>query len=123
MPADQYVFDEPEEDFYGPAIGVDRSNCFGGNIKQIRRDAKDAVTVDAARTAAIFSSRCMRIDAHADRANLVVRLVLLRAVGKRDDFVTDDFIEARVVVAKTFSDCFPNTVVAQPAPEERATPQ
>ncbi len=39
----------------------------------------------------------MWIDAHADHSNLVVRLVLLRAVGKRDDFVADDFIEADVI--------------------------
>ncbi len=48
MPTAQHVFEEPEEDFNGPAIGVDQSNRFGGNIEQVRRDAKDPVTVNAA---------------------------------------------------------------------------
>lgn len=86
--AAQHVLEKPEEDLDCPAIGKDQGDHCRWHIQQVGGDAKNTVAVHSARTAAIFSSRRMRIHTQADHTHLVVRLTTGTAVGKCHDSFT-----------------------------------
>ena len=55
----------------------------------------------------------MRIHAHTDHTHRVIELAITGAF-ELDNFVADDFVESRVVVAIILCDRFPHAVVSQP---------
>lgn len=60
MATAQYVLEETEEDFNGPAITIHQCNDLRGNVQQIGRDPQHAITVRPRAFAAIAGALLMR---------------------------------------------------------------
>ncbi len=106
------MLEKSENDFNRPAISKYQGNHIRWHVQQICGNAKHSVTVHATSPPGILAACCVRIDAYTNHSNFVIKLAIPVAV-QLDNFVADDCVEARVVVAIVRCDRFPDTVVSQ----------
>ena len=112
MTTAKYLLKEPEENLNRPSLGEYQTDHVRWYVSQVCGNSQNAIAVDSARTTTILASRRVWVDANADNTRWMIDAGIF---GKLHDFIADDFVELRVVVAVILFHYRPHTVVTQAA--------
>ena len=86
--ATKQMLELPETNLNCPSVRIENCNDFGGDIQQIRGDAKEPVAVSARRSAAILAFGNVRFHLDNDQSHRVIGSLVARAVlADVDDLV------------------------------------